>query len=343
MEVNKISRPTFFTLAANIQLNVHDLNNEAVAGNVTDIRMMEFIDNNGKLVEAPAVSGRMLKHFHLAFMRDLELREQNPRLCGVCQAGEPARPGYVDFTNNRIKAGFYDTNGKEISEDQGIINCLICDVHGYLYPEKREKKTAPPRRNSRAMFSWLLPVLVSSEGEVFKEIETTSKQVLHARHSKQEELQIGNKTMPAQELFNKAYASGMYGFVSAVDLERIGYLESQLKSVLQDDDWKHRAEISIKAYQFMLSGALGASLSHSIPHADCKEVLVAIAEDGPLPFPISPIYPRYAQKYIGLLGIKTRKIEVYTFGIPGLKSTKVGIIQCDSISEIFNNILEKIE
>ncbi len=51
----------FVTFAVKMQLNVHDLNNEAVAGNVTDIRIMEFLDENGKRQEAPAVSGRMLK------------------------------------------------------------------------------------------------------------------------------------------------------------------------------------------------------------------------------------------------------------------------------------------
>lgn len=48
----------FVTFAVKTQLNVHDLNNEAVAGNVTDIRIMEFLDEKGKKQETPAVSGR---------------------------------------------------------------------------------------------------------------------------------------------------------------------------------------------------------------------------------------------------------------------------------------------
>ena len=54
----------FLAFAVKVQLNVHDLNNEAVAGNVTDIRLMEFIDEAGEKREVPAVSGRMLKHWH---------------------------------------------------------------------------------------------------------------------------------------------------------------------------------------------------------------------------------------------------------------------------------------
>ncbi|NMB98944.1 MAG: hypothetical protein GYA35_01555 [Thermoanaerobaculaceae bacterium] len=49
----------FITFAVKTQLNVYDLNNEAVAGNVTNIRIMEFLNENGEKQEAPAVSGRM--------------------------------------------------------------------------------------------------------------------------------------------------------------------------------------------------------------------------------------------------------------------------------------------
>jgi len=49
----------FVTFAVKTQLNVHDLNNEAVAGNVTDIRIIEFLNENGERVEAPAVNFRL--------------------------------------------------------------------------------------------------------------------------------------------------------------------------------------------------------------------------------------------------------------------------------------------
>jgi len=44
-----------------VQLNVHDLNNEAVAGNVTDIRIMEFIDEIGNRVEARSDSNEEVR------------------------------------------------------------------------------------------------------------------------------------------------------------------------------------------------------------------------------------------------------------------------------------------
>lgn len=80
----------FISFAVKMQLNVHDLNNETGAGNVTDIRIMEFLDNQGRRVEAPAVSGRMLKHWHLEGMRNLILNGDysSVPLCAGCRAGE---------------------------------------------------------------------------------------------------------------------------------------------------------------------------------------------------------------------------------------------------------------
>lgn len=115
----------FLTLAIKTQLNVHDLNNEAVAGNVTDIRLIDFIDENGQRKEAPGVSGRMLKHWHYEAMKNLIINGpygQVP-LCDGCKMGEPIRPGKIE-------------NGKlgQVAkpEIEAIIDCAVCDIHGYL-------------------------------------------------------------------------------------------------------------------------------------------------------------------------------------------------------------------
>ncbi|MCD6318064.1 hypothetical protein J7M02_03235, partial [Candidatus Aerophobetes bacterium] len=85
----------YVTFAIKLQLNVHDLNNEAVAGNVQDIRIMEFLDENDEKREAPAVSGRMLKHWHYEAVRHLILNGEyfSLPLCDGCKVGEPIRPG----------------------------------------------------------------------------------------------------------------------------------------------------------------------------------------------------------------------------------------------------------
>lgn len=268
---------SFVNFAVKVLVNVHDLNNEATVGNVSDIRMMEFIDGSGKRVLAPCVSGRMLKHWHYETMRRILLRQSDPKLCNACKGGAPVRP-YPPANKEK------DILGK----------CFICDVHGYLIPDKQI------RRNSRVMFSWLLPVLG---------LEYGYKSVNHSRVDPRG----GSGENTSQMLFMQPYASGVYGFVSAIDVWKIGLIESKLSNsnsngkdssenmYLDDEDRKERIRISIEAYRELFSGKIGGKLSHAIPHVEILEVLVTYSEEGSLPFPCSPIYPDYISKTVSLL------------------------------------------
>ncbi len=313
----------FVTFAVKTQMNVHDLNNEAVAGNVTDIRIMEFLDEDGERVEAPAVSGRMLKHWHLEGMRKLILNGSysSISLCDGCKAGEPIRPG-------EIKNGNLTQVAKP--EQDAILSCAVCDIHGYLIAKGAEgEKGISARRTSRAMFSWLMPVLG---------VDTAQKQVLHTRVSQQQEMAEGEGA--AQMIFNKSYASGIYAFVSALDVDRIGLVELNLGSpnpyaVDDNNGRKDRIKVAIEAYRLMLSGQIGASLSHAIPHQNPVEILVAYSENGPLPFPVSPMYKDYIAKTIGLMPKGTS----FLYWGP---ETPSGVSKKDTIDEIFRELLSKV-
>ncbi|MGC9046459.1 MAG: DevR family CRISPR-associated autoregulator [Thermodesulfovibrio sp.] len=308
----------FVIFSVKTQLNVHDLNNEAVAGNVTDIRIMEFLDEDGKRLEAPAVSGRMLKHWHLEGMKHLIVNGSytSVPLCAGCKVGEPIRPGNI--ANGNLLQNSW------ISEADAIKNCVVCDSHGYLIakPEATAGEGGiSARRTSRAMFSWLMPVLG---------IDTASKQVIHNRVSSDP------KTMMP---FNKSYASGIYAFVSALDVDRIGLVELNLEGTspyaINDNDRKERVKVAIEAYRLMLSGQIGASLSHAIPHQNPLEILVAYSETGPLPFPVSPMYSDYISKTIGLMPKNT------TILYWGTESPQ-GITKKNTIDDIFTELVSKV-
>jgi len=309
----------FITFAVKVQLNVHDLNNEAVAGNVMDIRIMEFLDENGVRQEAPAVSGRMLKHWHYEGMRHLKVNGSYPSvsLCHGCKVGEPIRPGIL--TNGKL------SQNSAITEQNAIINCVICDSHGYLIakPEAAAGEGGvSARRTSRVMFSWLMPVL---------EIDTTAKQVIHNRVSADPSVM-----MP----FNKSYASGIYAFVSALDVDRIGLAESNLGgpnpyAVDDNNGRKDRIKVAIEAYRLMISGQIGASLSHAVPHGNPIEILVAYSETGPLPFPVSPMYSDYIPKTVGIMPQNT------TLLYWGSK-TPARVTKKNTIDEIFTELLTKV-
>jgi len=320
----------YVVFGVKMQLNVHDLNNEAVAGNVSDIRVMEFLDEKGTRQEAPAVSGRMLKHWHYELMRQLILSRESSSLslCSGCKMGEPIRPGHIE-------------EGKLIQvarpEKDSVSSCVICDIHGYLIAQgaKEEggegKGGISARRTSRVMFSWLMPVL---------DTEFTAKQVIHTRVSQQESMAEGQG--PAQMVFSKSYASGVYGFVSALDIERIGLVELNLGTgdsrAIEENERKQRAKVAIEAYRYLISGEIGASLSHAIPHAQPIEILVGYSENSPLPFPISPIYSDYIKKYKGIVP-KNANILFWSQKNEGIE----GVTSKSTINGIFDELLKKLE
>ncbi len=311
--------PQFITLGAKLILNVHDLNNEGTAGNVSDIRTIDYITLDGERREAPAVSGRMLKHHHYASMRDLA-RRLGLELCDGCVSGEPIRPGRRDGST-LIQA--------PCSEEEAVRQCALCDVHGYLIAQgaRREgRRGVSSRRNARCLVSWLLPVLDGAD--------TTSRQVVHTRVSQQENLEQ-NEQQRAQMLFYKSYASGVYGFISVLDIGRIGYLESEGKR-LDTVDWQARARAAVMAYRDLLSGRIGASQSHALPHGVPLEVTMALSTDGPLPNPVSPIYPNYRQQYLGLL--PAVGVEVLGFG----GEPVAGMTLLPSIREVLDTALARL-
>ena len=314
----------FVTFAVKTQLNVHDLNNEAVAGNVTDIRVMEFLDEYRNRIEAPAVSGRMLKHWHYEGMRHLILNGQysSIKLCAACKVGEPIRP--AEIKNDKLRQ-------VAKPEDKAVEECGVCDIHGFLIAQgaEGEEKGASNRRSSRVMFSWLMPVLG---------YDTTQKQVIHTRVSQQESVAEGEGA--AQMIFNKSYASGIYAFVSAFDVERVGLVEQNLIGMnpyaIDHNERKERIKVAIEAYRLMISGQIGASLSHALPHQNPIELLVAYSENGPLPFPVSPIYSDYKAKTIGLMPEGT-KFLYWGNEPPADVETK------NNIDEIFKTLINLIE
>lgn len=316
----------FVTFAVKVQLNVHDLNNEAVAGNVQDIRIMEFINETGKKIEAPAVSGRMLKHWHYEAMRELINHGSflDIPLCDGCKVGEPIKPGKME------KEKIIQVARAEIDI---VKDCASCDIHGYLIAasaKKEEKRGISARRSSRVMLSWLMPVLDADFG---------AKQVIHSRVSQQQEMAEGEGA--AQMIFSKSYASGIYGFVSALDIERIGLVELQLGSDnpygIELDERRKRAKLAVEAYRYLISGQLGASLSHAVPHTDPIEIMVTFSEKGPLPFPISPIYSDYIEKTKGLL---PNGATILLWNKEG--KTKADIQPKASINEIFSELISKL-
>ncbi|MDZ7330945.1 MAG: DevR family CRISPR-associated autoregulator [candidate division KSB1 bacterium] len=292
----------YLSIAAKLLLNVHDLNNEGSVGQSLDIRQIRMVAENGEpLPEMPAVSGRMMKHWHQEYMRKYALEKKLP-LCRLCNDGQPDRQSDAKDELNAIQS------------------CVICDVHGFL---STEKMTNAPRRSSCASFSWLLPVLGTNP---------TSKQVIHSRVASGTAATAGTQDT-SQMIFYKSYSSGVFSFISNIELSRIGKtIDNRLiNGTIQD-----RQKLAVQSLLPLVIGSFGASQSHALPHTKCLGLLAALSNpDKPIPNLISPIYSNGFEESIALLESLGDSVSWWTYG-EGLKNAK------NTVQEIFNEILNRL-
>lgn len=321
-----MNKTGFLTVAAKLVVNVHDLNNEGSFGNITDIRTIRMVDENGKeLGEAPAVSGRMLKHWHLAYMLREELSKSNiQRLCSKCREWKPDRQS--DAQN----------------EYSGVESCVICDAHGFLSTATVQ---VPPRRTSCVSFSWLLPIIgsdspskqvIHSRVEPSGKIEETSDEPSEERKEGEEEV----KRKTSQMIFYKSYASSIYGFVCSIDLDRIG--KPLVGEGISDaNEIKRRRQMAVRALLPMVMGAFGASQSHALPHTKCLGVLAALSDNTtPLPNLVSPIYSSGFEESVNMLkAFGNNSVKYWGYGEPPVDAAN----KKDNLQALFEDILKELK
>lgn len=332
-----MNNPGFLTLAAKLIVNVHDMNNEGSIGQTTDIRMIRMVGENGKeLPEAPAVSGRMLKHWHLAYMLKEELNQNPQKLCGQCKVWEPER--------------------QPTDEGVGVTNCVICDSHGFLCAKKKgagEAKGKSLRRSSCVSFSWLLPVIGSdvpskqvihsrvapSVAESMEEAETASPENASLEAPADITVSEEEKQKSSQMIFYKSYASSIYGFICSIDLDRIG--KALDGSGLSDStEIKRRRNMAVNALLPMVMGAFGASQSHALSHAKCLGVLAALSDNTtPLPNLVSPIYSNGFGESIKMLKAFGNKVKYWAYGEPAAE----GAQKKDNLQALFDSIITELK
>ena len=137
----------------------------------------------------------------------------------------------------------------------------------------------------------------------------------------------------SQMIFHKTYASGMFGFISSIDLNRIG---ATIDNRQVNGDITLRKELAVKALLPICLGAFGASQSHALPHTKCIGLLAAISTtEKPVPNLISPIYPNGFEESIALLEAMGNGVKWWSYG-EGLKGAK------STVQDVFAEILKAI-
>jgi CRISPR-associated protein Cst2 len=315
----------YIGITVKLVLNMHDLNNERAE----EIRRVPLIyrDEKGEwqvFEEAVAVSGVMVKHWHFAYMVTLGTKEE-VNFCDYCNRLEAIR----------VLSG---TTGDEL---ELIKRCAGEDIHGFL------RAKPPLRRESLARFSWMLPLLNEEAVKTFG-LSTPFRVLQHSRNVRVIPEVAPEEVRQAQMPYPRSYANGVYGFISTLDLDHVGYSFTNGKYI-DDDQVLKRRKIAVQAYLPMLTGAIGASLARALPVSDALEVLVATS-DKPIPAPVHPIYPDYINENVNLYGgigkVMETDVTIYVWSkerkIEEKTDERFNLIPVGKPADTFAYVIEKL-
>ncbi|AAL80766.1 MULTISPECIES: type I-A CRISPR-associated protein Cas7/Csa2 [Pyrococcus] len=335
----------YVRISGRIRLNAHSLNAQGGGGTnyieITKTKVTVRTENGWTVVEVPAITGNMLKHWH--FVGFVDYFKTTPY--GVNLTERALRYNGTRFGQGETTATKANGATVQLNDEATIIKELAdADVHGFLAPKTGR------RRVSLVKASFILPT-----EDFIKEVEGERliTAIKHNRVDVDEKGAIGSsKEGTAQMLFSREYATGLYGFSIVLDLGLVGipqglpvkFEENQPRPniVIDPNERKARIESALKALIPMLSGYIGANLARSFPVFKVEE-LVAIASEGPIPALVHGFYEDYIEanrsiiKNARALGFN---IEVFTYNVDlgeDIEATKVS-----SVEELVANLVKMV-
>lgn len=300
----------YLKLTGRLIINVSSLNTEGAVGNYISLSKAFIVrrtSNGYEYVEAPVISGNMIKHWHAVLLVDHALSSNYTKICDTCKR----------------KIMFRSTMQRS-SEFEYIKECLIEDVHGFLNLDQQI------RRESIAKFSFLIPV---------EELEVKYSTITHNRVVTNKE----GKVTEDMIVFKREHESGVFGFNIVVDLAYIGRAQSNPTQSLDSNERITRARLVVKALTDLLSGNFGAAQARALPIVKLEE-LIALLSSKPGPNLVHGYFKDYAEETFNI--IKNYYIngeaKIYVLGerlkkiVPKEIEKKVKFVT--SITEAFSDI-----
>lgn len=338
----------FLRIAGRVRLNAHSLNAQGGGGTnyveLTKAKISVKTDNGWRVVEVPAISGNMVKHWHFVSFVDF-FKETN---YGHNLTERALRYNGVRFGQGETKHKKADGTGVELKNEAEIIkNFADADVHGFLVPKNGV------RRVSLVKASFMLPT-----EDFIKDVdERLIYAVKHNRVDIDENGAIKSREdQTAQMLFNREYATGLYGFDLVLDLGFVGVPQScpwkndaknnkkspniVLENEREDSERKDRIESALKALIPMLSGYIGANLARSFPVFKLEE-FIAVASDKPIPALVHGFYEDYVKVSKSIVeNAKKLGFEINAYGYNVNFGTIVSSVE-ELVSELLKEYVSK--
>ena len=243
------------SIAAQITLDMHSLNNEGGEGNQIQTRMVEIVDQQKRLHSVNAISGDMLKHVLMEHFYQMA-RAQDISLCASCQR----------FNANRINADrSFLTETEKIPDsaflDQVLVRCAIDDVAGILVTEKGRSI----HRKSVSEFGWMIGLPHKTRTDSYLHVKYVPERSEQKRAQDAVEQQKAGSNL-GQSIFHRPASSGIYALVCHLELVRIGYNDVTQSYAIGQEERQRRCTLLLESLLYTFLELNGAMRSAQLPH-----------------------------------------------------------------------------
>lgn len=267
------------SIAAQATINLHSLNNEGGEGNQIQTRIVNIVDEKGRLHSVNAVSGDMLKHIqaeHLyAISRDCKLP-----LCAACAI----------FDANRMSAdkdfrSWLKSKPTQIQVIDRLLTCTLDDIEGNLITEGQ----STPRK-SVVEFGWAagIPDAVTTEQYFHVKYDPDRREI--PTEKKERESNLG------QAIFHRPANSGQYAIVCNIEAHRIGYNDISQIHTIGAAARQQRLAALLESLLYTFVQPNGAMRSTQNPHiVDVCGILSYSTASAPAPL-ISPLNRQFIEQ-----------------------------------------------
>lgn len=287
------------TICGRATIDMHSLNNEGSEGNQIATRMVNIVDQHGKLSSVNAISGDMFKHIQAEHLFRLAKSGQLS-LCKGCER----------FSTNRVleDTELISQNGQSDSLliDALLKACIIDDIEGILIAIKGR---ATPRK-SIVEFGWVVGIPEITKTDTYFHVK-------YVADSGDKPAAGTSDANIGQNIFHRPASSGIYAVVLTVEVSRLGFNDLTQAYALLDDERLRRYKALMESLLFTFVEPSGAMRSAQNPHIVNFEGAVCTSNHV-LPAPtVSPLNDRYRKEISEIANalnrIKENAVEVFPF------------------------------
>jgi len=239
-QINSIS------ISGRIVLNMHSLNNEGNEGNQVLTRQVTIIDKNGNPATVTAVSGDMLKHIMTEHLWNIAKEEKLPlsETSKVFNANRILSNDLKDCAKDQLKK-------QDVASDAVIKTCVLSDVAGAMITDIGNFS-----RKSVAEFGWMIALPEANETDNY----------FHAKYVPNASSTEKTESNEGQNIFHRPANSGIYAYVSNLEIGRLSYNDVSKTYPISKEDRKKRYDALLKAFLYTFLKPNGAMRNTQNPH-----------------------------------------------------------------------------